>query len=96
MREVTTTATDPAGEDGGLRIVHVTDFCWPRAGGIETHVLDLANRQASAGHQRQHSHLEPRTGRTGAGGGAGAPAGPQWSLPRAQQPVEPADEPPGC
>ena len=49
------THTQPT-EDGNrhdgapLRIAHVSDFYLPRLGGIETHISDLAARQAAQGH----------------------------------------------
>jgi glycosyltransferase involved in cell wall biosynthesis len=33
-----------------VRVVHVSDCFWPRTGGIESQVRDLANHQAAAGH----------------------------------------------
>jgi glycosyltransferase involved in cell wall biosynthesis len=42
--------SDGAADDPGVRIAHVSDVAWPRVGGIEIHVDELARRQRSLGH----------------------------------------------
>lgn len=42
-----------------MRILHLSDYYLPRLGGIETHVAELARRQAAAGHQVAVTTLTP-------------------------------------
>ena len=63
-----------------MRILHLAKYYWPRSGGMERVVQDLAEGAAALGHEVSVVAVESRVG--GRVGGHGRPGGPEPDLQR--------------